>query len=66
VVKRLPELLNGNRSKIKLITAANKIKSPKFLPLRNLKFLKIKTTNNNASIDVKKSPTIPVSVNISR
>ena len=53
----LPVLLMGNTSINKLVMAANKIKFSFLFPRKNLKFLKIKITNNNPSIDaIKKFP----------
>ena len=66
VVKILPVLLRGKVSKIKLITVANKIKFPMPLPLKNLKFLMIKTTKIKAIVHTNKNPAIPVSVKISK
>ena len=65
-MKTLPVLLIGKTSKIKLIVAANKIKFSILFPLKNFKFFKIKTINNDAIINVIKSPTMPVSVKISK
>ena len=59
-------LLKGNVSEIILIVIANKIKFSILFSRKKLEFLKIKITNNNPIIDVIKSPTIPVSVKISK
>ena len=64
--KILPVLLIGKTAKNKLIVAANKIKFSILFSLKSFKFFKIKTTNNNAIINVTKIPTIPVSVKISK
>ena len=64
--KILPVLLSGKTAKIKLIVAANKITFSILFSLKSFKFFKIKTTNNNAIINVIKRPTTPVSVKISK
>ena len=49
-----------------LLEVSNKINFSILFSLRNLKFFKIKIINNDAIINVIKSPTIPVSVKISK
>ena len=51
---------------IRVYMVNNKIKFSILFPLKNLKFFKIKIINNDAIINVIKSPTIPVSVKISK
>ena len=66
VEKKLPDVLNGNNSIIKLIIAASKIKFCKLSFFRSLKFFKINIENNNAITNAIKNPTAPTSVKISR
>ena len=65
-MKRLPVVLKGCVSKIKLIIADNNIKFSMPIFFTNLKFLKIKTINNKAIKDIITNPTTPVSVKISK
>ena len=60
----LPEFLNGNISRNRLITHDKIKKFSILLPFKNLKFLKTKAKNKKAIIDIIKNPTIPISVKI--